>query len=696
MFVLGNLKPPYDELFQRNAWDRYVADLNEEGLTWWFNMETPALAAHLVPLASASRRVRIPPRLWFLSEVVNMTATPDNLHDYYQRFMKDGDPETAAAAAGAAVLFTFERGGGFDRLGDWRDRIEYLLRHQEALNAPAIAGLWHYRGMIGACVESDTTPVIHAVERSLAWSQRAGANNLRAHACILYAFGCMGGAEFDRIEPILADVGALCDMADVAHGARTVLLSLVGVHQAARGRVEKSAEILKRTLPAAGADDLPTHSKMHVYNHAALHAALIGDIDALRRLTGRVQSLSFPMDMPFHSSYLHFVLGIAFLNADQPDKALFHVRRAEEKGKESKSPLCETHIAMLRGQALSDMGDAEGAERLFDSWQETWKTSGHVLYVIAGEMETANLLSRRGRREAAREKYKNARNLWPLETPIYVHARSSAFVESLESTLFPAAGPLEIQSDENAPPIYIQTFGELTVHAGSDVICDRQWKSVRAKQLLKALIVLGVAEVSAEELIRILWPDAADPASCLKAALRGLRHVGTRNDDAPPPWITVRNRRVSLSPTLCRVDAVEFQEHLATALSKGAGVQKLSEALDFYTDDFLKNDVNDASIIHHRERLKSEYAKGVLALADRCGEMDRVEAAVPYLEKAIGKIPLTPEIYERLMGIYLRGGAPSKAHKVYRQAALAFERLAGEEGREALKQLAGLGGSAWL
>ncbi len=112
MFVLGNLKPPYDEWFQRNAWDRYVADLNEEGLTWWFNMETPALAAHLVPLASASRRVPIPPRLGFLSEAVNMTATPEVLNGYYERFLRDGDLEAAAAAAGAAVLFALEMGRG--------------------------------------------------------------------------------------------------------------------------------------------------------------------------------------------------------------------------------------------------------------------------------------------------------------------------------------------------------------------------------------------------------------------------------------------------------------------------------------------------------------------------------------------------------------------------------------------------------
>ncbi len=694
MFVLGNLKPPYDKFFQRKAWDRYVADLNEEGLNWWFNMETAVLAAHLVPLASVSCHLPIPPRLRFLSEAVNMTAAPENLHPCYQQFLNDGDLEAAAAAAGAAVLFTFEMGDGFDGLAVWRDRIESLLGRADGLSTPAIGGLWHCRSMIGACLESNAIPVIHAGEQALAWSQRAGANNLRSHAAIFHIFGCVNNAEFGRIESNLADANALCDMADISPGARMVLMSQIGVQQVARGRLEKSAELLKQTLPETGSSELPTHSKMHVYYHAVLHAVRTGDVDTLHRLCGRIQDLSFPLDMPFHASYLNFVLGIAFLNVNQLDRALFHVRRAEEKGKESQSPLCENHIAMLRGQVLSEMGEMDGAERLFGAWRETWKSNGHNLYVIASEMEMARILSRRGKMAAARGKFEKAQNLWPLKTPAYVHARSASFVDSLESTLFPANGPSEIRAAENAPPISVQTFGELTLRAGSAVITEHEWKSRRAKQLLKALVVLGPTEAPAERLKQLLWPEAADPGGSLKAAVRRLREIGARGGAALAEWIVVRNRRVSISPAFCRVDAVHFRERLAAALTAGAGIREIQDALDLYTDDFLKNDVNDAWIIQCRNDLKSEYAKGVLALADRCGEMDRAETAIFYLKKGIDKNPSTPELYERLMEVYLRLGAPSKAHQVYRRAAQAFEGLHGENGREALKPLAELLGDS--
>jgi DNA-binding SARP family transcriptional activator len=350
---------------------------------------------------------------------------------------------------------------------------------------------------------------------------------------------------------------------------------------------------------------------------------------------------------------------------------------------------------MLRGQVLSEMGEMDEAERLFDAWREIWKSNGHNLYVIASEMEMAHLLWRRGQEEAARRHYENARHLWPLQCPIYVHARSAAFVDSLESALFPGGGPLEIRSAENAPPIFIQTFGELAVHVGSAVTTEREWKSRRAKQLLKALAVLGPAEVSADRLKPLLWPDLADPAAGLKSAVRRLREIGARAGNAPAEWIVVKNRRVSISPALCRVDAVHFRERLAAALSTGAGIREIQDALDLYTDEFLKNDVNDAWIIQCRDELKSEYAKGVLALADRCGEMGNLEMAVPYLQKAIAQAPLHPECYGRLMGIYLCGAAPSKAHQVYRQAAQALDGLPGKNRREALKPLAELLGDSF-
>lgn len=690
MFVLGQLKPPYDEFFHRRAWDRYAAGLHEEGLIWWFNMEISALAAHLVPLTTVSHRVPISPRLRFLSEAVNMTAAPEIFYGYHQRFLENGDLEGAAAAAGAPVLSAFEAGRGFDRLEDGHEQIIHLLEGQGGLTALAIAGLWYYKSIVEECFECSNLSSIEAAGRSLAWSERAGANNLRAHAAIFYLFACLGNAEFGKIEAVIADVEALCDLPDVSYPAKAILLPHIGIYALMRGRVQKSERLIIQNRHAANANDLPTHLRMQVHYHAALHDAFCGNAEALKVQADDIRAISFPLDMPFHSSYLHFVLGIVFLNANQPDNALWSLQISEQKAEESGSPLCENHIMMLRGQILSDRGDFDTAEQLLKTWQGIWRENGHNQYVIAAEMEMANILLLRGQKDRARRRYENARNLWPLESQMYVYARSADFPGKIEAALFSAGPRLEIRPPEPSPRIYIQTFGELKVYMGSGAVYDRQWKSRRLKQLLKALIVLGPAEVSFSRLCRILWPEKDDAAADLRAAISRLRRLDTRQDESPRPWITMKNRRVSLSPALCRVDAVRFRDRLASALSHGPGIRNIREALDLYTGDFLENDLNDVWITRHRENLKSEYIKGVLVLADRCVETDCIETAIPYLRKAIDRNRSNPDLYASLMVCHLRGGEPSKAHKLYGRAVRAFNGAAGVNGREELQRLAAL------
>ena len=668
MFVLGQLKPPYDEFFQQKSWDRYVAALNEEGLAWWFNMDIPVLAAHLVPLASASHYVAIPPRLQFLSEAVNMTATPEILETYYRQFVDHGDLDAAAVAAGTVVMSVWEVGRGFDCLADWHIRIKNLLALKGSLSALAIAALWHYKCVIDQSIESNHNAVIESAEKAMAWSKRAGANNLRIHISLFHLHARLWNAQFDELESTVSDAKALCDIPDLDLPAKSVLLSHVGIYEMIKGNIEKSRIILKRMLDSTAAAEFTTFLKMMIHNHAILHAAYLGDIAELKILSRKIQAFDYPVDMSLHSSFFHYSLGMVFLNTKEPEKANLHLKLAEKSGEGSGSLLPVSHIPLLRGQILSDKGEFDAAEKLLCSWQVFWKDNGHNLYLIASEVEIANILIQIGKKEKSRKRYTAARSLWPLQSPIYAFARSAAFVQKIESALFSACEAADIRPAEAAQPIHIQTFGELKVHMGSGAIYDRQWKGTRLKQLLKALIVLGAADVPAERLIRLLWPDTDNAAASLKAAVWRLRRLGCEKDDDPPPWIRLQNRRVSLSPALCRVDAVQFRTQLAAALSDGDDIDRLRAALDLYTDDFLKNDVNDPWIVRHRDALKSEFTSGALALTDRCEKMDCTEAALPYLEKAIDRRPPDGDLYARLMTGHIRMGEPSKAHQIYRRA----------------------------
>ncbi len=690
MFILGQLKPPYNEYFQSKAWDRYVDTLHEEGLAWWFNLDVPTLAAHLVPLASASRHVPIPSRLQFLSEAINRTATPEVLDTFYRRFLDHGDLDAAAAVIGAAVLSTLEIGRGFDRLAGRHEDLKALLRHQGHLSALTIAGLFYYKSLIAQCLENDHDAVIDSADKALAWSKRAGANNLRAHISIYHLHACIWDTRFDAIESMVADVQALCDAPDISYPAKAVLLAHFGIYEMVRGRVERSKKIIQRTVHDYNSKELSTFLRILVHNHAILHAAYSGDPEELQRLSTTIQALPYPADTPFHSSFLHYSLGIVFLNTNEPEKAVPNLRLADEKGKESGSPLYENHVMLLKGQILSDMDDVAAAERLLNDWGRVWASRGHNLYVIAGEMEIANMSIRRGDTEAARKRYENARNLWPLPSPVYVFARSAEFVKRIESALFPAGAAGDTRSAGSDRPVDIRAFGELMVRMEGEPLHESQWRGTRSKQLLKALIALGASDVPSERLTRLLWPDTADAMGNLKAAVWRLKHLGVPKNEHPLPWITLENRRLSLSPDLCRVDVLRFREKLTGALSDGAGIEEIREGLDLYTDDFLKNDLNEAWIVRRREALKSRFVDGVLALADRCDQESRPETAIPYLEKAVGRSPENPALYARLMAFHLRMGEPSKAHRVFRRAEDALRKAPGGSRPGALKRLADL------
>jgi len=668
MFVLEQLKPPYDEFFQQKAWERYVAALNEEGLAWWFNMDIPVLAAHLVPLASASSHVAIPPRLQFLSEAIHRTATSEILETYYGQFLDSADMEAASAVVGAAIMSAWEIGVGFDRFSGWHEKIKDLLTHQGSLPPLATAALFYYQGIIVQFAECNHIKVKKAAERVLAWSERAGANNLRTHGAIHYLHSCIWNTHFRELESKLSDVKALCDLPDVQFPAKALIRSHLGAYEMIRGRFHNSESILEKIVQHKKIMELPAFLWMIIASYAILYAACIGDMAALRRLSGEIQDRNDPTEVPFHISFFHYNLGLAFLNMGELDKAFLHAQLSEKKGKESKSPEPENHVGLLKSQVLSDMGDFDAAEQILGSRQGYWASNGHNLYAIASKMEMANILIRKGKKEEAREKYANVRRLWPIDSPVYVYARPAAFVQKIESSLFSACEAADLRPAEAAQPIHIQTFGELKVHMGSGAIYDRHWKGTRLKQLLKALIVLGATDVPAERLIRLLWPDTDNAAASLKAAVWRLRRLGCEKDDDPPPWIRLQNRRVSLSPALCRVDAVRFRTRLAAALSDGDDIDGLRAALDLYTDDFLKNDVNDPWIVRHREALKSEFTSGALALIDRCEKMDRTEAALPYLEKAIDRRPPSGDLYARLMTCHIRMGEPSRAHQIYRRA----------------------------
>ena len=167
-----------------------------------------------------------------------------------------------------------------------------------------------------------------------------------------------------------------------------------------------------------------------------------------------------------------------------------------------------------------------------------------------------------------------------------------------------------------------------------------------------------------------IWPDADGDkaANSFKVALSKLRRIGRKQSEAPLAWVKVQEKKVSLVRSLCVVDSIVFWGTVTEALRKLQDPESLSKALDMYTADFLRADVNEVWIIHRREVLRETYIRGVKALAAHDLDCGKPEEGFRHLERAAALVPFDEELYGLTMRCHLKKGYPSKAIEVFEQA----------------------------
>ncbi|RMG69901.1 MAG: hypothetical protein D6710_07980, partial [Nitrospirae bacterium] len=130
------LKEKYETYLKENRLDLYIKDLSEEGLNWWFEMDTPSILVHLEPLKNLPVSIDLPPRIMFLREATKQLIPYEQMEEFYRVFNESGDLEAEAAAIGAAVASIWDSGRQFSRYRKWKKRIEGLLEKEEPLLSP--------------------------------------------------------------------------------------------------------------------------------------------------------------------------------------------------------------------------------------------------------------------------------------------------------------------------------------------------------------------------------------------------------------------------------------------------------------------------------------------------------------------------------------------------------------------------------
>ena len=178
--------------------------------------------------------------------------------------------------------------------------------------------------------------------------------------------------------------------------------------------------------------------------------------------------------------------------------------------------------------------------------------------------------------------------------------------------------------------------------------------------LLKAIIAFGGRNVSEEQLVESLWPDADGDIGhqSFATTLHRLRKI-IDNDQV----LIFSEGKVSLNPLCCWVDAWSFERLANELLDERRGYKDLTSQLRYldkiatlYVGHFLKSDEYQPWAISTRERLRNKLLRIIENAGKLLEKHGMFEEAVTLYQRGVEYDNMIENFYQRLMTCYFSLG----------------------------------------
>jgi DNA-binding SARP family transcriptional activator len=222
-------------------------------------------------------------------------------------------------------------------------------------------------------------------------------------------------------------------------------------------------------------------------------------------------------------------------------------------------------------------------------------------------------------------------------------------------------------------------LGKFEVYLGQRKI--DQWRSLKAKSLLKFLVAQRGKHIPKDVLMEALWPGYPPETgnNNLKAAVYALRQTissswpetGCNNKNGFSLLLFSEGKYVFNPGIGLWVDVEEFQRHWLTGQSlekKGEGAQAISEyhmAERLYRGDYLEDDPYEEWTLLQREALKDTYLTILTKLANNAFRVEDYESCITYCQKILAEDSCHEDTYRQLMRCYNRLGQRHRALRWY-------------------------------
>ena len=230
----------------------------------------------------------------------------------------------------------------------------------------------------------------------------------------------------------------------------------------------------------------------------------------------------------------------------------------------------------------------------------------------------------------------------------------------------------------------IQVLGGFQVIRDGAPIAVADWKSRKARELLKILIARRARMTPRDVLMNTLWPEEDDSAkltnrfgvalTTLRAVLDPDKRFGTNH------FVTTDKDAVGLDLDHIEIDVEVFLANAAHGLSllRGArteeAIDRIAVAEETYGGDFLEGDPYEEWATPLREEARATYISITRQLAHHLGPHDS-DAAGRYFLRLLERDAYDEDAHLGLIATLDRGGRHGEARRAYRTYVRRMEEL---------------------
>jgi ATP/maltotriose-dependent transcriptional regulator MalT/DNA-binding SARP family transcriptional activator len=238
-----------------------------------------------------------------------------------------------------------------------------------------------------------------------------------------------------------------------------------------------------------------------------------------------------------------------------------------------------------------------------------------------------------------------------------------------------AAGLLHSLPSGIGPPVEVRTLGGFAVARGGAIVPSSEWRSKKARDLLKILVARRGQPAPRDVFMEALWPEG-DPellGNRLSVALATVRSIldpgGHHGQDT---FIRADRDGIAIDPGALPVDVEAFlhEARAGLRLRRDGGrleaTRMLEAAESSYTGDFMEEDLYEEWAVPLREEARATYIEVAHALAADAAWAGQHDAAIRYDLRILERDSYDETAHLRLIATLAGAGRHGEARRRYR------------------------------